>query len=492
MGFQPVNLDIMNKRLKYFAGISILGIALISTVFHYPVYIADALTLEILPDYDIRISVWRILFEPIIGIMLFFNRSIFALTEIQYVLVWLFAIFIGYIIYRIIVTKDAQAKKKLIISQIVNLPIAVGLLFTFFLLIIFIPLPNNTIINNSSNSVLVTTHTHSQYSHDGLISQKGLWKWHKRNGFDAFFITDHNNHDKTLDFVNAQRNNEFPMEPLVMCGEEFSGSNHLSLLGLKRKFNTKGYSDAMAIDSTRANQGAVIANHWFDGENNSMEFYRNLGVDGFEIENTALEKTYDRKIYIKIKDYCESNKLIMNGGLDFHGYGNVCSLWNAFDIPGWHKLDSNSKEEAILNIIRTRDQDKLKVLLYKDRSYYEKNNLFIRPVFTVFNYFRTLNTYQVISWAFWILLVTSIYMKISGKTELMKKIDPDRIVPIKGIIGAIFMLVLSFVYYNQATFLTGTDNDVYKEYSTLLFYVGLVFLFYSAIVAWLRIFRSSK
>ncbi len=486
---EPVNLNIMNKTLKYFAGISILGIALISTVFHYPVYIADALTLEMLPEYDIRISVWRILFEPVIGVMLFMNRSLYALTEIQYVLVWLFAIFIGYIIYRIIVTKDKQEKKKLLISQIVNLPIAVGLLFTFFLLIIFIPLPNNTIINNSSSSVLVTTHTHSQYSHDGLISQKGLWKWHKRNGFDAFFITDHNNHDKTLDFVNTQRKNEFPMEPLVMCGEEFSGSNHLSLLGLKRKFSTRGYSDAIVIDSTRANQGVVIANHWFDGEKNSMEFYKNLGVDGFEIENTALEKTYDRKIYIKIKDYCESNNLIMNGGLDFHGYGNVCSLWNAFEIPGWHQLDPNSKEEAILSIIRTRDQNKLKVLLYKDRPYYTPDHMFIKPFITIFNYFRTLNFYQVVSWAVWIIIAALITMRFYAYTELMEKYALNKIIPVKGIVSALFLLGLGTFYYLKAKEVAGTDNDIYIEYSELLFYIGVPLLLYSAIVAYFRILR---
>jgi len=482
----------MNKKLKYFAGIPILGIAFIAVVFHYPVHIVDALTLQTLPEYGIHIPVWRVLFEPVLGVMLFLNRSLYALDEIQYVLIWFMAIFILYSIFNIALAKDKQTKKKLIVSLMVNFPIAAGLLFTFFILIIFIPLPNNTIINNSPNSVLVTTHTHSQYSHDGLIAQKKLWKWHKRNGFDAFFITDHNNHDKTLDFIRAQRNNEFPLEPLVMCGEEFSGSNHLSLLGLKRKFSTRGFSDATAIDSTRANNGAVIANHWFDGENNSLAFYKDLGVDGFEIENTAAEKYYDRKVYKKIKDYCESNNLIMNGGLDFHGYGNVCSLWNAFDIPGWHKLDPESKEEAILKVITDRDQKKLRVLLYNDRPYYEKDSLFLRPAITLFNYFRTLNVYQVLSWMFWILFSTFIYMKISDKAELMKRIAPDRIIPIKGIVGALFMLVLSLVYHNQATFLIGTDNDVYKEYSIILLYAGLVFLLYSVIVGWFRIFRHSK
>jgi len=214
------------------------------------------------------------------------------------------------------------------------------------------PLPNNTIVNNAENTILVNTHSHTEFSHDGLISQEGLWEWHKRNGFDAFFITDHNNHDYTYDFVQAQRNNKFPNEPLVMCGEEFSGSNHLSMLGLKAKFSTKGFSDSTAINLTHAGRGTVIVNHWFDGEQMSLEYYKNLGVDGFEIENTALERTYNRKVYQKIKTFCESHNLVMNGGVDFHGYGNACSLWNAFEIPGWQNLDPASKEAAILEIIK--------------------------------------------------------------------------------------------------------------------------------------------
>lgn len=479
----------MNHKLKIFAGVFLSSIVLISIAFPYPIHIADALTLEVLPEYDIHVSIWRYLFEPALGVILFFNRASYAVAEFPFVLVWVLAIFIFYGLVKSIVIIDKQAKKRFIIRQVVNLPMVIGLWFTVFVILIFIPLPNNTIVNNSPNSVLVTTHSHTDYSHDGLISQRGLWKWHKRNGFDAFFITDHNNHDKTVDFVNAQRNNEFPIEPLVLGGEEFSGTNHMSLLGLKRKFSTKGYSDSRTIDSVRANGGAVIVNHWFDDENKSMKYYRELGVDGFEIENTALDKTYDREMFQKMKSYLKKNNLIMNGGLDFHGYGNACSLWNAFEIPGWHKMTPDAKEYAILDIIKTRDQEKLKVLLYKDRPFYLKKNLVFSPVLTLVNYFRTLNLYQLISWIFWISFVTLMFIAISKKPELMKRLDPDWLIPVKGILSALFILGLGFVYHSKIESLV-QYNDMYVEYANLLFYAGGAFLIYSAIVTWFRIFRK--
>lgn len=476
---------ITGSKRNYFLAIFFFIIALISIFFHYPIHITDALTLEALPEYDIKIPIWRMVFEPFLGLLLFFNRSLYALTEIQFLLYWMLAIFIIYVIIKIITKKRRRSRKKYALRQLANIPILIGLWFVLLALIIFIPLPNNTIVNNVPNTILVTTHAHTEYSHDGLISQEGLWKWHKRNGFDAFFITEHNNHDKTLDFVDAQRNHEFPIEPLVICGEEFSGSNHLSLLGLKRKFSTRGSADTTVIDSVRAGNGVVLVNHWYDGERMSLEYFRNIGVDGFEIENTATDRTYDREVYQRVKEFCETNQLFMNGGLDFHGYGNVCSLWNAFEIPGWHQLDPTAKEEAILNVIRTRDQSKVSILQYKDRPYYSETFLFLSPIFTSVSYFRTLNFYQLTSWAAWLFLIAFALNRVSRSKELIKACSIDQMIPIKGIFGALFLLVLGLVYYSRIQEIEGF-TEMYDEYSTLLFYIGSVLLIYSGFVLFFR------
>ena len=481
--------SVKKYRSQIFAAAIILVIIIIASLFHYSIHFEDAINNTVLTGYGVNISIWKIIFEPVIGLLLFFNRALYALDEFPNMLVWLLIIFVVYSLVKLILIKEKKAK--FIFSQIVNIPILVGLWFTVFVVMIFVPLPNNTIINNSQNSILVTTHSHTEYSHDGLISQKGLWEWHKRNGFDAFFITDHNNHNHTLDFISAQRNNKFPIEPLVMCGEEFSGSNHLSLLGLKRKFSTKGFADSTTVDSVRANNGAVIVNHWFDGEKKSLQYFRDLGVDGFEIANSATDRSYDRKIYDKIKSFCKENNLIMNGGLDFHGYGNVCSLWNAFDIPGWHKLSPEAKEDAILNIIRNHDQSKLTVIIYKDRPYYSKANLFFSPVITFINYFRTLNFYQVLSWIIWISLLTTIKIKLSDKNKFAKQININKLIPIIGVISSLFLLALALKYYFTIRDVTNFTK-MYAEYSQTLFYIGGAFLIYSGVVAFFRMRKINK
>ncbi len=477
-------------RLKHFVlpMLAAVAMAVIALFFHYPVHIENALTLQPEAGFGIQTNLWRTIFEPVLGVLLYFNRSFYGITEILQTLFWLLLIYAGYTLVKSFLLKENN-RKKFLVGQLVNLPVLAGIWFALFVVMIFIPLPNDKIVKKTSDWVLVTTHSHTEFSHDGLISQEGLLKWHKRNGFDAFFITDHNNHRQTLEFVNQRWNKVLPGEPVVFCGEEFSGSNHLSLLGLKSDFKTKGLPDSVVVAKARSEGAAILVNHWFDGEHKTLDYYHNLGVDGFEIENTATDKRYNREVYQRIKTFCEENGLIMNGGLDFHGYGSACTLWNAFEIPGWKNMDSQAKEEAILNIIKTRDQSKLKVLLLNDRPYYEKKNLFLHTLFTLFTYFRTLNIWQVLSWIFWMFVVAVVTGKLNRNPETANKYSCQQIIPLAGIAGALFLLSLGLVYLfrNQNV---EDFTEIYPEYYRLLFMSGFVLLIISCVTAFFRTFRK--
>ncbi len=465
-------------------------IAVLAIVFHYPVHIENALTLQPEAGFGVQPNFWRTVFEPVLGVLLYFNRSFYAIEELTAVLLWLLLLWAVYTLSQIILRKD-KSWKKYLLTQLANLLIIVGVWFSFFVVIIFIPQPNDKIENTNENLVLVNTHSHTEFSHDGLMSQEGLLKWHQRNGFDAFFITDHNNHQQTLEFVNARKDKNLSGEPVVFCGEEFSGSNHLSLLGLKSDFKTKGLPDSVVVTKARSEEAAIIANHWFDGERKSLEYYRDLGVDGFEIENTATDKRYKREVYKRINSFCEKNGVIMNGGLDFHGYGSACTLWNAFEIPGWKMMDYQAKEEAILNIIKTRDQSKLKVLLLIDRPYYEKKNLFFRPIITIFYYFRTLNFFQVLSWILWIFVLAVLVSKLKRNPETAKRYSCHRILPLAGLAGALFLLVLGLVYVTRNQSIEDFA-EIYPEYYRLLFMAGSALLVVSVLTAYFRVFRKNQ
>lgn len=64
---------------KSFVAIPILVIASLALFFHLEIHIIDALSLKTVPEYDIHIPILRIIFEPILGLLLYLNRAIYPL-----------------------------------------------------------------------------------------------------------------------------------------------------------------------------------------------------------------------------------------------------------------------------------------------------------------------------------------------------------------------------------------------------------------------------
>lgn len=477
----------ISKWAKNLIGIiPYIVIILIALLFPLPIEIIDVFTLRSVPGFDIHIHFWRIVFEPFLGPLLYFNRGIYPLQEIPIAILWVLGLYSLFALIGVFKLPSWNLGKKKLGDFLGNLLLLAGIGFSIFAVLLFIPLPNNTIVNNSSDQILVSTHAHTEYSHDGLTSQKNMWEWHKRNGFDAFFITDHANFNKTLEFSRQQRKGDFPMDPLVMVGQEHSGSNHMSLLGLKGEFVTKDKPDSVIVDLVHQYGGAVIINHWFDGKGKEKEFYKDLGADGFEIENVGKELYYDRTVFEDVKSFCEENGLIMVGGLDYHGYGRVCAIWNAFTIPNWEGMDPKTKESAILRILRDRDQTKLKVLMYRDRPYHDGKNLLFSPFTTMINYFRTLNGYQVASWVLWITFFQVLWIY---KRERFMSCNKN--LTVLGLASALFLIGLGTFYFIRAQAIKGYSK-VFAEYSSLLLTIGTVFLAYCMFILYIRFFRKDR
>jgi hypothetical protein len=471
---------------KSFIAIPIIIIAFLAFFFHLDIHIIDALTLDTVPGFDVHIPILRILFEPILGLLLYLNRSLYPLQELPITFFWILVFYIVLSLVKVFKVATSAYRRRAVLRFLGNLPLLIGICFSIFVVILFLVLPNNTILNNTQDEVLVATHAHTEFSHDGLISQEKMWSWHKRNGFDAFFITDHANHKKTLEFSTKQRNGQFPMEPLIMVGQEHSGSNHMSLLGLNGKFETKGKPDSLIVALVQRHGGAVIINHWFDGKGNEKEFYKDLGADGFEIENVGKELYYDREVFKGLKRFCEDNKLLMIGGLDFHGYGRACGIWNAFKIPNWHQMDADKKEKSILEILRNRDQSRVKVLMYQDRPFYSGENLLFQPFLTLVNYFRTLNFWQVLSWAIWLILFQLLW---NYRREHF--IPMHKRMALAGMLSALFLIVLGLYYMVRGNAVKGYSK-VFTEYSSLLLVIGSIFMVFSLLTIYFRFFKKMK
>jgi len=479
----------MLKKIKVYTWcIGFIGvIAILATVFHHPIQIIDALTSEPVPGFGINISIWRVIFEPLMGPLLFYLRADQPLLEFIVLLLWIISLSLIVPMARILLKKEERGGNGFIYGLLLWLK-RIPLIFSIWLgvlwLMIFMWFPANTIVNNQENSILINTHSHSEYSHDGIISQEALQSWHRKNGFDAFFITDHNHHEKTLEAVKAQETGTLPGEPLIIGGEEYSGSNHMTLLGLNHNFSTRDLSDQQVIDSTHKDNGIVIVAHWFDGERKSIPYFIDMGVDGFEIANQGAGLTYDRRIFQNIEKACTTNGLLMNGVADYHGYGSPCFVWNALEIPGWHHMDMDQQRESILNLLRQKNMDKIRVLLYNDRYVFERSYAGLSPVYTLGSYFRTLNLMQILSWLIWLVLLRIIGRKMS---YLKNSNSGGSMIPLEilSIASSLYLLVHGLILQNKAHKLA-SYNDIYNEYGTIMLLCGAGFLVYTLILIFIE------
>jgi len=463
------------KKFKYpilFA----LVIIVIAAFFHYPLHIENALTGETAQEFSIHISTFRVTLEPLFGPLLYSLRADQPIQQFGMLMIWAIFFFLLFSIIKGVIRKQIGGE---ILLWLLKTPVIIAVFLFFLIVLIFMPLPSNKILNNSHNKILLNTHSHTEWSHDGLITQEELMEWHKRNGFDAFFITDHNHHLKTLEAIQKQKEGKLPDTPFIIAGQEFSGSNHITILGLERNFTTRGLPDSVVIDSAHANNGVAIVAHWFKGERNSLQFYINKNVDGFEIVNQAKGLSYNRNTFRSIVKACKTNGLIMNGAIDYHGYGATCFVWNAMEIPGWHKMDYGAKRESIMNILRNRNVSKIETLIYKDREVYSRSYLMLSPLYNFYGYFRSLNFWQLLSWLLWLILL--IYLK-TGYFETSPRFRGKSAFVWFEVeaISSFTILLQGIILLNKVEKVSGF-NKIYSEYGEIMLYSGIGFLLYSAL-----------
>jgi len=433
-------------------------------MFHpFPPTIRNAITQGLATGYKLQISLWRVLFEPFFGPLIFLMRSPEPLK--------LYLTFFFWALFFLLVRNGWRHRSisRGLLEWLKAVPLYLIVLIGLLWLVIFAPLPGDTVSNRNPDTILVNFHSHSYFSHDGLISWQGQQAWHAAQGFDAFFLTDHNHHQKTLEAVALQRSGRLPALPLILAGMEYSGSNHILLLGLQRSFNPKDYSDQAAIDSAHSQSGIALIAHWFvpGRRTRNLTAYIDSGADGFEIVNQAQGAFHAGSRAQPIIEACRSRGLLMVAGCDYHGYSHICQSWTALQIPGWHAMKVVDKQESILQLLRKKEQNKITVLVLQDRPA-QLWPISVRPWQAAFSYLRTLNFYQILSWLFWSWLL----IRPSVAKRWRQLAFPFYLCAV------LFLLGVGLYLYGQSLSLK-EYNDVLGEYGRTSIAAGILLLLYT-------------
>jgi len=212
--------------------------------------------------------------------------------------------------------------------------------------------------------LIYDTHSHTSASHDGRpgFDAAANAAWHRRAGFDAAFITDHNVFGATRTWREAGGST-----PRLLNGEELSLAGlHMIVLGNDSLIHNAPWG--ASFDSSLALLRLIAAgrdslegpyviaslpeyarNHW------GADLGRVIGAGtaGMEIWTTspkAMDFPPGRRREVIARAH--SLGLGLFGATDMHGLGYAASVWNVAAMPGWRDLDDAALTRRLLTTLR--------------------------------------------------------------------------------------------------------------------------------------------
>ena len=358
-------------------------------------------------DFSIKTDFWDIIFCPFSQIPDYFlHFEEYRLQLISW-FAWFFAI--GIILFIFIkIRRKRDLKQDLSSSNFVienSSPMFFLKIFlTFWLLIIFViffPYPGNKIQPSNPDEIIVDFHSHTYYSWDAMSSFKRSIDFHKKNGYDAYFTTEHDLvlADKTnVDFL---KNSDI----FVGFGEEvpdFDGVYHL-IFNIKTaitRAELSGSNYESTISNLNKNQGIAAAALWW--QNTSIHGILQKKFACAEISNMGHRNYRGINIEEAIRKFKEQ-KIQMIGTTDWHGWGYKSYIWTAIKIPNWKNMNYIEKENTLLDALRGKYQTR--VLEYKMLG--QKTTLMryiFEPFFGIFYMLSSQSFLCLAIWFFWIFI----------------------------------------------------------------------------------------
>ena len=327
---------------KAYVLISLLGISFILSYFCYSPNLIDIVTGQDVANFKLQWPLVRLFTEPFYAFayhILTMERSgyIFALIS------WLLWSVIFAVIFSIFFTAS-------IIS-----------------LVIFLPVQGPKLIPASNNWTIFDPHSHTISSRDVISNIYSNMKFHFLQGYNNFFITEH---DTTRGFFlfpsDERRKHVFP-------GIQIRTTEGISVLLLSHKFFR--YEDFAKktlkelINLAHANDMLVIMPHWWKWHRPALQEVVDSGIDGFEIYNCGYRYISDLTRN-EIIDTCKQNHLLMLGSTDWHGYGYMTNVWSVIKNDGNKNLVELLKEKPQVQVIVHNVKGTQSVLRYIFEPFY--------------------------------------------------------------------------------------------------------------------------
>ncbi|MEP7327148.1 MAG: hypothetical protein ABI836_14450 [Gemmatimonadota bacterium] len=258
----------------------------------------------------------------------------------------------------------------------------------------------------------VDLHSHSNVSHDVMgtlmagFDTEASRRWHRRAGYDAFFLTDHN----TVAGLPAAPATE---PPFVCPGIEISSWRaHIVLLGTSDSVDRSRYGGSLEgvltlLRESESRYGAISIASLPEYDQNHFDHLDQLieaGIDGFEIVNASPKAAmFSRAHRDSVTVLATARNLLLVGVSDNHGWGATNLSWNLVRVPGWKSARNPCPQ--LLNQLATGG---IAAVQIAERHHLENDSrwpLPLTPEAVIWETWRSLTPLQTVSWLFWIWVV---------------------------------------------------------------------------------------
>ena len=323
----------------------------------------------------------RYLFEPFVGLaacVLSFTRYMVQMGA------WLVWIGVLTALYNIV-----RKKKAVITAQRVLFAWLVSVSFILFAILAPLPAPR---LEKPAGYTAIDLHSHTHFSHDGVVSPAQSLVYHRDLGFDRFFVTEHGH---TSSFAHFPKNVQMST---VLPGMQVQTTERISLLVLAdQPYNGADFTHRPIRDLIRhahARGFVVICPHWWKWRQPSWEELYADGIDGFEIYNAGYRKFSDAERANLVR-FCGDHNLIMTGSTDWHGWGRISDVWTVA-VTG---------DRSVPLFEQLRRHAGMTVLVYRIPGVNTTARYLFEPFVGLYYYFGGLAAPGLAGWIIWIFFI---------------------------------------------------------------------------------------
>ncbi|HKJ83924.1 MAG TPA: hypothetical protein VJ961_07910 [Mariprofundaceae bacterium] len=271
-----------------------------------------------------------------------------------------------------------------------------SLVFVFYVVfVLLVPLPTWYLHDDTSKSDIIgDLHSHTLFSHDGLVTPLQSLGQHKIIGDQVIGFTEH----ETPPYYNIEKKN-VGIIPGIEIGAD--DGTYLLALGIhpeeyKRPLvHTQQQVEAFIDQIHRLHHGAVFAMS-IHLQPKDVQRLVDMGVDGFEIDNgghISPSPAMKRTLIEAQKRY----GIALLADSDWHGWSSLIQEWTVFRNVG----DKGASGAAVVDSLRHHGRDNIIPVTAYHRGLVTPVQAIFSPVLQTYRYAQELNPMRLFAWWLW-------------------------------------------------------------------------------------------